>query len=238
MHGCFHRGDSSPWLERSCDRGCAVPRGSRRNQVVRRSLDELSPRNSSRDLTGSTTPRWGQSPCLEAVAQQAQYVIMTGMPGTPDPASAAVDIAELAALLRERRAKDGKSLRDVSAETGVPLATLSRVESGRLPDLVTFRNIVAWLGISPDRFFPTPRLRNETTPDTIAQVLRSDSTLSESAREQLTSTFSQMYTMLTAKEQAVQVHLRSHRLFTPAAGDLLASILHSMLRTLDEEKDA
>jgi len=160
------------------------------------------------------------------------------MTGMPDPPSTAVDVAELAALLRERRAKSGKSLRDVSAETGVPLATLSRVESGKVPDLTTFRNVVAWLGISPDRFFPTPRVRNETTPDTIAKVLRSDSTLSEHAREQLTSTFSQMYTMLTIKEQPVRVHLRSHRLFTPAAGDLLANILHDILRALTQEKDS
>jgi transcriptional regulator with XRE-family HTH domain len=160
------------------------------------------------------------------------------MTGMPDPASAAVDITELAALLRSGRAKTGKSLREVSAETGVPIATLSRVESGRLPDLTTFRNIVAWLGISPDRFFPTPRVRNETTPEAVAQVLRSDSALSENAREQLASTFAQMYTMLSAREQPVQVHLRSHRLFTPAAGDLLANILHSMLRTLSQEEGA
>jgi transcriptional regulator with XRE-family HTH domain len=159
------------------------------------------------------------------------------MTGMPDPVSAAVDVAELAALLRERRAETGKSLRDVSAETGVPLATLARVESGKLPDLTTFRNIVAWLGISPDRFFPTHRVRNETTPEVIAQVLRSDSSLSESAREQLTSTIQQMYVVLTAKEQPIRVHLRSHRLFTPEAGDLLANILHHMTQRLTHEKD-
>src|ERR1700733_8335481 len=153
-----------------------------------------------------------------------------------DPMSAAVDVEELGALLRERRAQDGRTLREVSAETGGPIATLSRVESGRLPDLRTFRNIVEWLGIPPERFFPTPRIRNETTPETVAQVLRSDSTLSESAREQLASTFAQMYTMLSAKEQPVEIHLRSHRLFKPAAGELLANILHSMLRKLSEEE--
>jgi transcriptional regulator with XRE-family HTH domain len=158
------------------------------------------------------------------------------MTGMSDPTSAAVDVAELGALLRERRGQSGQTLREVSAETGVPIATLSRVESGRLPDLTTFRNIVAWLGVPPERFFPTPRVRNETTPEAVAQVLRSDPALSENAREQLTSTFAQMYTMLSAKEQPVEVHLRSHRLFVPAAGDLLADILHSMLRKLNEEE--
>jgi transcriptional regulator with XRE-family HTH domain len=160
------------------------------------------------------------------------------MTAMPDPASAAVDITELAALLRERRSRAGMSLREVSAETGVPLATLSRVESGRLPDLTTFRNIVVWLGVPPERFFPTPRVRNETTPDAIAQVLRSDSLLSETAREQLTLTFSQMYTMLTVKEQPVQVYLRSHRLFTPAAGDQLANILNQILQALTHEEES
>lgn len=158
------------------------------------------------------------------------------MTGMSDPMSAAVDVAELGALLRQQRTQLGQTLREVSAETGVPIATLSRVESGRLPDLRTFRNIVEWLGIPPERFFPTPRVRNETTPEAVAQVLRSDSTLSKNAREQLTSTFAQMYTMLSAREQPVKVHLRSHRLFRPAAGELLANILHSMVRKLSEEE--
>jgi transcriptional regulator with XRE-family HTH domain len=159
------------------------------------------------------------------------------MSGMPDPASAAVDIEELGALLRQRRAETGQSLRDVAAETGVPFATLSRVESGRLPDLTTFRNIVTWLGIPPERFFPTPRVRNESTPDIIAKVLRDDGTLTEHDREQLTSTISQMYTVLSARNQSARVHLRSHRLFTPAAGKHLSDLLNSMLKKLVQEQD-
>lgn len=153
-----------------------------------------------------------------------------------EPAAGAVDIAELAALLRERRKKAGLSLRELSAEIGVPFATLSRVESGRLPDLTTFRNIVGWLGIPPERFFPTPRVRNETTPDAIAVILRSDSTLTEQAREQLTATFQQMYTVLTANNQSVKMQLRSHGIFSPEASDLLASLLRQMQDKLVEEQ--
>jgi len=153
-----------------------------------------------------------------------------------DPVSGAVDIAELAALLRERRTKAGLSLRELSAETGVPFATLSRVESGRLPDLTTFRSIVGWLGVPPERFFPTPRLRNETTPEVIAMVLRSDSTLTEQARDQLTSTIQQMYTVLTASNQTVKMQLRSHGLFSPEASDLLADLLRRMQEKLLEEQ--
>jgi transcriptional regulator with XRE-family HTH domain len=151
-------------------------------------------------------------------------------------AAGAVDITELAALLRKHRKKAGLSLRELSAETGVPFATLSRVESGRVPDLTTFRSIVSGLGIPPERFFPSPRVRNETTPEVIAQVLRSDSSLSDQARVQLTSTIEQMYTVLTANNQVVRMQLRSHGLFSPAASDLLADLLKRMQEKLLEEQ--
>lgn len=159
------------------------------------------------------------------------------MTGMTDPATAAIDIAELASLLRQRRKKDGLSLRELSAQTGVPFATLSRVESGRIPDLTTFRSIVGWLGIPPERFFPTPRIQSETTPEVIAQLLRADTTLSEQAREQLTSTIRQMYTVLAANTQPVRMQLRSHGLFTPEASNLLSDLLQQMQQRLLEEQD-
>jgi transcriptional regulator with XRE-family HTH domain len=152
-----------------------------------------------------------------------------------DSTAGAVDIAELAALVRQRRAQEGLTLRELSDLTGVPFSTLSRVESGRVPDLTTFRNIVGWLGISPERFFPTPRVRNETTPDAVAQVLRSDAALTEQARDQLTSTFQQMYTVLAANNQEVRMQLRSHGNFTPEAGTLLGDLLRRMRESLLDE---
>src|SRR5438270_13569814 len=104
-----------------------------------------------------------------------------------------VDIAELASLLKQQRAKSGLSLRELAAETGVPYTTLSRVESGRIPDLKTFRSIVGWLGISPERFFQPQRRVHQSLPDVIASVIRDDETLAPGAREQLISVFSQMY---------------------------------------------
>jgi transcriptional regulator with XRE-family HTH domain len=152
-----------------------------------------------------------------------------------DPASAAVDIAQLADMLRTRRTKERKSLRDVAAETGVPFSTLARVESGKLPDLTTFRNIVAWLGVSPDRFFPTTKVRQEATPDIIAHILRDDPALTEQAQEQLASVMSQMYAALTIQSRSVQVHLRADRNFTPEAGNLLADLLGQMEDKLSGE---
>ncbi len=152
-----------------------------------------------------------------------------------DPASAAVDIEQLADMLRERRSKERKSLRDVAAETGVPFSTLARVESGRLPDLNTFRNIVAWLGVSPARFFPTTKAREEATPDIIAHILREDPALTEQAQEQLSLVMSQMYAALTIQARPVQVHLRADRNFTPEAGNLLATLLGQMQDKLSGE---
>jgi transcriptional regulator with XRE-family HTH domain len=158
------------------------------------------------------------------------------MTNMPEPASEAVDIAQLAAMLSKRRKDEGKSLRDVAAETGVPFTTLARVESGRLPDLTTFRNIVTWLGIPPERFFPTIKVKQETTPDAIARVLQADSSLSEQAREQLSSVVAQMYAALTIQSQVVKVHMRADRTFTPDAGNTLSDLLHDMQRIMLSEE--
>lgn len=150
----------------------------------------------------------------------------------PDPTETAIDIAELAARLKQQRGQAGLSLRDLAAETGVPYSTLARVEAGKLPDLTTFRSIVAWLGIPPDRFFPTSRVRSESTPEFVAHTLRNDPALSEPAREQLAQVFSQMYATLTASAQPVTLHLRAERAFTPAAGNLLADLVQRMEQAL------
>lgn len=146
----------------------------------------------------------------------------------PDPVDSAVDVEGLAAALRAQRKAAGLSLRELAAETGVPYSTLSRVEAGRLPDLGTFRSIVDWMGIPPAQFFPSSRVRPESTPEQVASFLRGDETLSEQAREHLASVFSSMYATLAATSRPVTVHLRAHRAFTPKAGNLLADLLGQM----------
>jgi transcriptional regulator with XRE-family HTH domain len=155
----------------------------------------------------------------------------------PDPVESAIDIGELAATLRTQRKAVGLSLRELAAETGVPYSTLSRVESGKIPDLNTFRSIVEWLGIPPDRFFPVARVRQESTPEVVAHFLRADSTLSDQAREQLSSVFSSMYATLAAAERPVTVHLRADRAFKPEVGNLLADLLMQMETALNQQPD-
>ena len=58
-----------------------------------------------------------------------------------------VTLQNLGATLRERRGKRG--LREVSAEVGTSAPTLSRIESGKMPDLQTFSKLCQWLRIDP-----------------------------------------------------------------------------------------
>ena len=156
----------------------------------------------------------------------------------PDPAETAIDIVQLAAMVKQQRQSYGLSLRDLAAETGVPYSTLARVETGKVPDLTTFRSIVAWLGVRPDRFFPTPRVRQETTPESVAYVLQGDPALSAPARDKLVGLFSEMYAALTVSATPVQLHLRAERAFTPPAGALLADLVQRMEAALLAESDA
>ena len=59
-------------------------------------------------------------------------------------------LASLGALVRERRGK--KKLRETAAEIEIGAATLLRVESGRIPDVVTFGKLCHWLGLDPSTF--------------------------------------------------------------------------------------
>lgn len=63
-------------------------------------------------------------------------------------------LLRLGALLRDRRGSRG--IREVSQEIGVSPATLTRIEAGRLPDLLTFRKICEWLKINPAELLGLP----------------------------------------------------------------------------------
>lgn len=88
-----------------------------------------------------------------------------------------MSLLRLGNLLRERRG--GRGVRDVATEIGVSPATLSRVESGKLPDLLTFRKLCSWLKVDPAEIL---EISDETKPAPAAAVhLRADALLSEEA---------------------------------------------------------
>jgi transcriptional regulator with XRE-family HTH domain len=93
---------------------------------------------------------------------------------------APVTLENLGRLLRERRGKRG--MREAAAEIGVSIATLSRLEAGKLPDIETFKRLCAWLDLDAGevlgaRAAPKETLRgvhlkaNRTLPPATAAAL-------------------------------------------------------------------
>jgi transcriptional regulator with XRE-family HTH domain len=59
-------------------------------------------------------------------------------------------LAALGGLVREHRGL--RKLRETAAEIGISPATLLRVESGRIPDVLTFGKLCIWLQLDPKSF--------------------------------------------------------------------------------------
>ena len=51
--------------------------------------------------------------------------------------------------LRVKQVRGGRGIRETAKEIGISPATLSRVETGKQPDLDTFRAICKWLKVDP-----------------------------------------------------------------------------------------
>jgi transcriptional regulator with XRE-family HTH domain len=141
-------------------------------------------------------------------------------------------LGELGSLITQRRAELGLSLRDASKLAGVPVATLSRVEQGRTPDLGTFRRLIEWLGLPPDRFF-TPTERTANTPEAIASHLKTDPALSPEAADKIAGIVRDLYESYAVRERRLAVHLRAAKTFTPPAMRLFAELLDEMQEALD-----
>ena len=58
-----------------------------------------------------------------------------------------VTLQNLGTIVREKRGSRG--LRSVASEIGTTAPTLSRVESGKMPDLQTFGKLCRWLQVDP-----------------------------------------------------------------------------------------
>jgi transcriptional regulator with XRE-family HTH domain len=145
----------------------------------------------------------------------------------PDP------IDQLGFLVASRRSELGLSLRDASEASGIPVATLSRIEQGRMPDLATFRRVVEWIGERPERFF-SPRERVENTPEAIAEHLKADPALPDEAAEKIAGIVRDLYESLASpKRGRLAVHLRAAKTFSPPALRLLTNVLDEMQVALE-----
>jgi transcriptional regulator with XRE-family HTH domain len=135
-------------------------------------------------------------------------------------------------LVARRRAELKLSVRDAAAMAGVPPATFSRVEHGRMPDLDTFRHLVAWIGAPPERFF-TPVEVASSTPAVIAEHLHADPALPPEAAEKIADFVNEMYATLARRDEQVAVHLRAAKTFTPPALNALTSLLDDLQQGLE-----
>lgn len=76
-----------------------------------------------------------------------------------------LDIEKFGEMVVRRRGTLG--VRAAAKEIGVSPATLSRIENGHVPDLVTFAAICKWLGEEPAKFLG---MQPQSTENTMASV--------------------------------------------------------------------
>ena len=108
---------------------------------------------------------------------------------------------------------------------------------GRTPDLATFRRIVEWLGLSPERFL-NPTTRSVNTPEVISEHLRLDPTLSPDDAEKIAGLVRTMYEALQQQDRRLAVHLRAAKTFTPSAMRLLGDLLIDMQEDIETSLDS
>lgn len=97
--------------------------------------------------------------------------------GVRDGALMSLPIAELGRLIKRKRGTRG--IRAAAAEADVSSATLSRVENGHMPDLVTFAKICRWLEVDPREFLGVSADEGApAAPETVAHF-RKKKTVSE-----------------------------------------------------------
>ena len=77
-----------------------------------------------------------------------------------------VTLQNLGTIVREKRSSRG--LRTVASEIGTSAPTLSRIESGRMPDLQTFGKLCRWLEVDPATLLDVTQQPTETAPTNIA----------------------------------------------------------------------
>jgi transcriptional regulator with XRE-family HTH domain len=143
-----------------------------------------------------------------------------------------IDPARLGPMLRERRKRQGWSLRRTADEVGVAFNTIARVEGGHLPDIDNYRKLSAWLGVGE-----TGAVADPSTIDAIATHLRHDPALTEEDADRIGRLVKDMYEALARPTRATAVHLRSATTFKPVAAKMLGELLDDMRESL-ESRDA
>lgn len=79
---------------------------------------------------------------------------------------AKVTLQNLGTIVREKRGTRG--LRTVASEIGTSAPTLSRIESGKMPDLQTFSKLCRWLDLDPATLLDLRSRQTEAGPTHVA----------------------------------------------------------------------
>ena len=79
---------------------------------------------------------------------------------------ARVTLQNLGTEVRKKRGNRG--LRETAREIGTSAPTLSRVESGKMPDLQTFGKLCRWLEMDPGMILNVTRQNLKEAPDMMA----------------------------------------------------------------------
>lgn len=144
---------------------------------------------------------------------------------TSDPS----DLRTLGSRVAAQRKRLALSLRDASAVIGISFNTLARVERGHLPDLENFRRLQQWLGDPMTAESPGElRMEPTSTPEAIAEHLRTDPLLPVDAADRIAAIVRDLYDALAARPSTAPLHLRAARTFTPPAAEGLADLLTRM----------
>ena len=76
-----------------------------------------------------------------------------------------VTLQNLGTIVREKRGDRG--LRTVASEIGTSAPTLSRIESGKMPDLQTFGKLCRWLELDPAMLLDVTPQPSEMSPSQV-----------------------------------------------------------------------
>lgn len=126
------------------------------------------------------------------------------MASVSQPATGVVDVGQLGALLRARRAAGGLTLRELQKQldNALTASALSRIENGATPELRNVPVIAGWLGIPMAQIVwpgqPTATSGGRSTPEVVEVHLRADKKLSPIAAEVLARTFRVLYDDIVA----------------------------------------
>ncbi len=119
-----------------------------------------------------------------------------------------IRLEQLGMAIKEKRGNRG--LREIAKEMGVSHTTLSRIESGRQPDLDTFSKICQWLEINP------------------ADILNYNSSKPSVSNNNNNEMFTQSYS----------VQFRADRNFSPETAKKLGEMIMAVQKMINNEQVA